>query len=109
MTQFMGTWASDVMPEPTLFVNPEDGERYGVADGEYIKVHNWLGHCVMRCAYHAGMRPGMTCYYKGYAENECKSGSMGSITTDYADAYAVNCSFFDNRVAIEPWDGTVEE
>ena len=109
MTQFMGTWASDVMPEPTLFVNPQDGERYGVADGEYIKVYNWLGHCVMKCAYHAGMRPGMTCYYKGYAENECKSGSMGSITTDYADAYAVNCSFFDNRVAIEPWDGTVEE
>ena len=109
MTQFMGTWASDVMPEPTLFVNPEDAAKYGVEDGQDIKVYNWLGHAVMKCAYHPGMRPGMTCYYKGYAENEHKSGSQGSITTDYADAYAVNCSFFDNRVAIEPWDGTVEE
>ena len=109
MTQYMGTWASDVMPEPTLFVNPEDAAKYGVEDGQDIKVYNWLGHCVMKCAYHPGMRPGMTCYYKGYAETETKSGSQGAITTDYADAYAVNCSFFDNRVAIEPWDGIVEE
>ena len=51
----------------------------------------------------------MTCYYKGYAENETKSGSLGAITTDYADPFAVNCSFFDNRIAIEPWDGQGEE
>ena len=48
----------------------------------------------------------ITVYYKGYAENETKRGSMGAITTDYADPYAVNCSFFDNRVKIEPWDGS---
>ncbi|WP_165043968.1 molybdopterin-dependent oxidoreductase [Adlercreutzia sp. ZJ138] len=109
MTQFMGTWAREVAPEPVLFVNPDDAKKYGVEDGAYIKVHNWLGHCVMKAAYHVGMRPGMTCYFKGYAENESKSGSMGEITTDYVDPYAVNCSFFDNRVAIEPWDEKVEE
>ena len=109
MTHFMSTWAQEVLSEPTLFIHPDDAAKYGIEDGQDIKVHNWLGHCVMKAAYHVGMRPGMTCYYKGYAENECKSGSMGAITTDYADAYAVNCSFFDNRVAVEPWDGTVEE
>lgn len=92
-----------------LFINPDDAKKYGIEDGQDIKVHNWLGHCVMKAAYHVGMRPGMTCYFKGYAENESKSGSMGAITTDYVDPYAVNCSFFDNRVAVEPWDGTVEE
>ena len=33
---------------------------------------------------------------------------MGAITTDYADPYAVNCSFFDNRCNVQPWDGKVE-
>lgn len=109
MTMFMKTWAQDVMPEPTLFINPEDAKLYGIEDGMDVKIHNQCGHCVLKAVYHTGMRPGITCYFKGYAENETKSGSLGSITTDYADPFAVNCSFFDNRVAIEPWDGTVEE
>lgn len=109
MTHFMKTWARDVMPEQILFVNPEDGEKYGVADGEDILITSTVGQCVMKCVYHNGMRPGMTVYNKGYAETESKFGSQGAITTDYADAYAVNCSFFDNRVKIEPWNGEGEE
>ena len=109
MTMFMKTWAQDVMPEPTLFIHPDDAQAYGIEDGTDIKITSPQGHCVLKAAYHTGMRPGMTCYYKGYAENETKSGSLGAITTDYADPFAVNCSFFDNRIAIEPWDGQVEE
>lgn len=109
MTHFMGSWAKEVAPEPVLFINPEDAQKYGIEDGEYLKASNWLGHCVMKAAYHVGIRPGLTCYFKGYSESEAKSGSQGAITTDFADAYAVNCSFFDNRIAVEPWDGTVEE
>lgn len=109
MTHFMGSWAKEVAPEPVIFIHPDDAKKYGVEDGSYAKVYNWLGHCVMKVAYHVGMRPGSTVYFKGYTESESKSGSMGAITTDYADPYAVNCSFLDNRVAIEPWDGTVEE
>lgn len=109
MTMFMKTWAQDVMPEPTIFIHPDDARKYGIEDGMDVKIHNEYGHCVLKALFHTGMRPGITCYYKGYAENETKSGSLGSITTDYADPYAVNCSFFDNRVAIEPWDGKVEE
>lgn len=108
MTMFMKTWAQDVMPEPHLFINPEDAQKYGIADGMDARVYNEQGHCVLKAVYHTGIRPGTTCYHKGYAENETKSGSLGSITTDYADPYAVNCSFFDNRIAIEPWDGKVE-
>lgn len=109
MTMFMKTWAQDVMPEPHLFIHPQDAQAYGITDGMDVKIYNEYGHCVLKAVYHTGMRPGMTCYFKGYAENETKSGSLGSITTDYADPYAVNCSFFDNRIAIEPWDGKVEE
>lgn len=109
MTMFMKSWAQDVMPEPTLFIHPDDAQKYGIEDGIDVKIHNEHGHCVLKSVYHTGMRPGTTCYFKGYAENETKSGSLGSITTDYADPYAVNCSFFDNRIAIEPWDGKVEE
>lgn len=109
MTHFMGSWAKEVAPEPVIFIHPDDAKKYGVEDGSYAKVYNWLGHCVMKVAYHVGMRPGSTVYFKGYTEAESKSGSMGAITTDYADPYAVNCSFLDNRVAIEPWDGSVEE
>ena len=108
MTHFMKDWARDVMPDPTLFINPADAEEYGVADGEDILITSTVGQCVMKCAYHNGMRPGMTTYYKGYAENESKFGSQGAVTTDYADAYAVNCSFFDNRINVKPWKGSDE-
>lgn len=109
MTMFMKTWARDVMPDPTIFIHPDDASKYGVEEGSYVKITSPQGHCVLTAAYHTGMRPGMVCYYKGYAETETKSGSLGAITTDYADAYAVNCSFFDNRVKIEPWDESEEE
>ncbi len=108
-THMMGSWAKEVAPEPVIFINPEDAQKYGVEDGSYAKVYNWLGHCVMKVAYHNGLRPGSTVYFKGYSEDEAKSGSQAAITTDYADAYAVNCSFLDNRIAIEPWNGVVEE
>lgn len=106
MTMFMDTWARQFNDQPRLFINPADGAKYGVEDGEEILVSNWLGECVMVASFNSGIREGCTVYYKGYAENETKRGSMGAITTDYADPYAVNCSFFDNRVKIEPWDGS---
>ncbi|MCR5583154.1 MAG: molybdopterin-dependent oxidoreductase [Eggerthellaceae bacterium] len=103
MTHFMKDWARDVMPTPTLFVNPEDAAKYGVEEGQDLLITSTVGQCVMQCAFHPGIRPGSTVYYKGYSETESKLGSQGAITTDYADAYAVNCSFFDNRIKIEPW------
>ena len=109
MTHFMKDWARDVMPDPTLFVHPDDAKAAGVEDGQDILITSTVGQCVMKCVYHTGMRPGMTVYNKGYAENETKFGSQGAITTDYADPYAVNCSFFDNRIKIEPWTGEGKE
>lgn len=110
MTHFMGSWAKEVLPEPVLFIHPDDAKKYGIEDGSYLKATATTGgHCVLKAAYHVGMRPGSTVYYKGYSEAETKSGSQGAITTDYADAYAVNCSFLDNRIKVEPWDGKVEE
>ena len=108
MTQFMKTWARDVAPEPVLFINPVDAEKYGVENDMDIKVTTPQGYCVMKAQFHTGIREGSSVYYKGYAESECKAGSMGAITTDYADPYAVNCSFFDNRCNVQPWDGKVE-
>ncbi|ACV21850.1 Dimethyl sulfoxide reductase DmsA precursor [Slackia heliotrinireducens] len=103
MTHFMKDWARDVMPDPILFVHPNDAKKFGVEDGQDILITSTVGQCVMKCVYHTGMREGMTVYNKGYAENETKFGSQGAITTDYCDPYAVNCSFFDNRIKIEPW------
>ncbi|NTU88731.1 MAG: molybdopterin-dependent oxidoreductase [Actinobacteria bacterium] len=106
MTMFMDTWARQFNPNPRLFINPADGQKYGIEDGAEILASNWLGDCVLVASFNSGVREGCTVYYKGYAESETKRGSMSALTTDYADPYAVNCSFFDNRIKIEPWDGS---
>lgn len=104
-TMFMKTWAHDVAPEPIVYINPIDAREHGIGHDVYVDVYNDRGHCVMKAQHNAGIQPGSLVYPKGYQPNECKSGSMSSITTDYVDPYAMNCSFMDNRVAIRLWDG----
>lgn len=104
-TMFMKTWAHDVSPEPTVYINPADAQQYGIEHEDYVDLYNDRGHCVAKAIYHEGMQPGIICYPKGYQANETKAGSLSEITTDLADPYAMNCSFFDNRVAVRLWDG----
>ena len=104
-TMFMKTWAHDVSPEPIVYINPKDAEKYGIEHDAYVKLYNDRGHCVVKAIHHSGMQPGCLCYPKGYQASETKSGALSQFTTDYADGYAMNCSFFDNRVAISLWDG----
>jgi molybdopterin-containing oxidoreductase family molybdopterin binding subunit len=103
--QIMDTFAHDVMNEPLLYINQVDADTIGCKNGDYVDCVNDRGHCVMKAVIHNGMRPGLVCYPKGFTRMETKSGSQSSFTTDYYDAWAINCSFFDNRVAIKVWDG----
>ena len=104
-TMFMKTWAHDVSPEPIVYINPSDAEKYGIAHEAYVYLYNDRGHCVAKAIHSEGMQEGVLCYPKGYQASETKSGALSQFTTDFADPYAMNCSFFDNRVAVRLWDG----
>ncbi len=104
-TMFMKTWAHDVSPEPIVYINPSDAEKYGITHEAYVSLYNDRGHCVAKAIYNEGMQEGVLCYPKGYQASETKSGALSQFTTDFADPYAMNCSFFDNRIAVRLWDG----
>lgn len=102
---YMKTWAHDVIPEPIFYINPEDAKPLGIKHEDYVELYNDRGHVVGKAIYSEAMRPGIICYPKGYQKHECISGSLSEVTTDQFDTCAVNCSFFDNRVAVRPWKG----
>lgn len=100
---YMKCWAHDVNPEPIFFINPSAAKEQGIANEDYIELYNDRGHVVGKAIYSEGVPPEIIMYPKGYQSHECKSGSLSEITTDRFDTCAVNCSFFDNRVALRPW------
>ncbi len=52
--------------EPDIYVNPEDAESRGVADGDLIKVFNTLGSFIAMAHVSAAIQPGMTYMYHGW-------------------------------------------
>ncbi len=52
--------------EPDIYVNPEDAQQRGVADGDHIKVFNNVGSFVAMAHVSAAIQPGMTFMYHGW-------------------------------------------
>jgi len=52
--------------EPDIYVNPDDAEQRGVADGDLIRVFNTLGEFIAIAHVSSAMQPGMTFMYHGW-------------------------------------------
>ena len=41
-------WLRRVHPDPLIEVNPKTAEKYGISNGEWIRVENWMGRCKLK-------------------------------------------------------------
>ena len=52
--------------EPDIYVNPEDAEQRGVADGDRIRVFNSFGSFIVMAHLTSAIQPSMTFMYHGW-------------------------------------------
>ena len=52
--------------EPFIFVNPADGARRGVGEGERVRVYNDMGEFFVKAKLTPGVRPGQVVMYNGW-------------------------------------------
>ncbi len=52
--------------EPSVYLNPQDCKRKGIADGDWVRVHNDLGAFEARARVTGAIRPGQVHIYHAW-------------------------------------------
>jgi molybdopterin-containing oxidoreductase family molybdopterin binding subunit len=98
-------WLHEILVEPWVHINPTDAQVSGIADGDYVRMFNDRGETVARAKYNGGNMPGTMTLYHGWAKQYFKKGHYQELSScNQSDELSNNASFFDVRVAIEPWE-----
>lgn len=94
-------WLREINPEPQLDINPEDAERRGIEDGDYVRVHNDRGEMVVRAKVNDAIQPGLVNTDQGWFTSDYIQGHHNDLThTDVSDVTG-NFAFYDVRVEVE--------
>lgn len=88
-------------PEPLLKIHPDDAARYGIKNGDKVKIFNDRGYVVMKAVFNAGCMPGVLTAPKGWEFGQFIEGHFGDLSSRYVNPMCANSAFFDLLVAIE--------
>lgn len=88
-------------PEPTVKINPEDAQAYGIEDGAYMRVYNDRGTLTAKAVYHRGVQPGTLYTPRGWQESQIVDGHHNTLSSSYIEPWVINQTFYDTLVAIE--------
>ena len=91
-------------PELTTYLNPQDAQARGIADGDYVEVFNDRGGYVARCILSEGIRPGVISTPKGWQRNQHKRGGYQEVTGGHFDPFTVNNSFYETLADVRKWE-----
>ncbi|MDQ4061253.1 MAG: molybdopterin oxidoreductase family protein [Pseudomonadota bacterium] len=88
---------------PTVMIHPEDAARFGIADGDKVKLGNGRGVVTLHASLFDGVRRGVL-VSEGIWPNDAFEDGRGINTLTGADAVAPfgGAAFHDNRVWIRP-------
>ncbi|MEA5025602.1 MAG: molybdopterin-dependent oxidoreductase [Desulfitobacterium hafniense] len=89
-------WLLELYPEPIVKVNPQDAEKRGIAEGDYVKIYNDRGFVVLKVVFNNGVRPGMVVVPKGWEKDQFKDGHYSDLgSTKTVNNYRLNNNYFD--------------
>ena len=93
-----GEYRSPLRRREELLISPEDGRRFGVADGERVKASSRRGSIEVPVRYEASLRPGlafMTLHFPDQA-------STNVLTIDATDPKSGTAEFKASAIRIDP-------
>lgn len=103
------SWISELYPEPTLRMNPEDAKARGIVRNDYVEATNSRGYAVARVVIDPAVRPGVVMYPKNWLKLEHKDGAWSEMCSAEFDPVGVNSNFMDNRCEVAKWNGGEQE
>lgn len=100
-------WFTEIQPEPTVEINPDDAKERNISEGDYVRLYNDRGSVVMRAHLDASMRPGVTWTEHTWLEDQYKDGHYSELTSRATRHYHPSNHPFDTLCQIEKYDKEV--
>ncbi len=92
---------AELDPEPLVKINSDDAAKYGVQNGDKVKLHNDRGYVIMKAIIHEGAQPGVLVAPKGWEKHQFIGGHFSDLTSRITNEMCANSAFFDILVGIE--------
>jgi len=96
-------WLREIEKEPYATINPQDAQKRGIADNEYIRIYNARGWVVLRASLTEAVPPGAVYLSQGWQSSDFRAGHAQSLTHggwNPANAFGANSSFSDVLVEV---------
>jgi molybdopterin-containing oxidoreductase family molybdopterin binding subunit len=94
-------WVREINTEPHLDIHPKDAKRRGIADGDYVRVHNDLGEMIVKAKYNDGIQPGLINTDHGWWARDYIRGHHNDLTDAETAEVGRTFAFYDTRVEVE--------
>jgi molybdopterin-containing oxidoreductase family molybdopterin binding subunit len=94
----------EIDPEPVVYLNRRESEKRGLKDGDYVRVFNDRGHCVVRLVVDDSINDGGAAIPKGWQRHQFKEGGYQELTKNHINTVHYGMSFFDALVEVEKWE-----
>lgn len=94
-------WHKELLPEPTVSINPTDADARGIKQGDAMKLYNDRGYLVIKADINAGTRPGVLMIDHGWVEDEFIEGHYQDLSSRATSDFIINNAYFDCLVQAE--------
>ncbi|WP_135821973.1 molybdopterin-dependent oxidoreductase [Halostella litorea] len=94
-------WLREINPQPQLDIHPEDAQRRGIDDGEYVRVFNDRGEMVVKAKYNEGIRPGLVNTDQGWYTRDFVQGHLQDLISEETAEVGQTFAYYDVRVQVE--------
>ncbi|MRX83679.1 molybdopterin-dependent oxidoreductase [Eggerthella guodeyinii] len=96
-------WLDEIEPEPYLRINTDDAIARGINTGDYVKVFNDRGWCVIKAHRDNGLQPGCIDSPQRWQGKDYREGNMVDLANTEMHPYMYNSNFNECQVEVEKY------
>ena len=94
----------EIEPEPMAKINATDAAERGIKQGDYVRVYNDRGSCVLKAKVTEGIKPGVISMPHGWRVDQFKAGHSQDLTSRVMNTFVSNSSFYDYLCEVEKYE-----
>lgn len=97
-------WSNEIEPEPYIRINTNDAMERGIETGDYVKVFNDRGYCVIKAYRDAGLHPGCIDSPQRWHGKDYREGSMVDMSNCQMHPFMNNSVLNECQVEVEKYE-----